>query len=158
MKQLFTCTYPLTPHSNANFSVTESEDGALGIATDGMWIRIPYQAWQALHDILLDQIEAHGGCPSCATNEADADRQGEIAEALDKPEPTKAQDDWHCGNRKLQAQFAVAMLAAGKASANDAVDLEYLAQQSGPAFTRAAIGRLLPGMPIDDLQDDDLPF
>lgn len=69
MKSLFACTYPVSPAvPDADFAVTESEDGTLGVATSGMWIRIPFQAYQPLHDILRDQQQQQAGGDPCAAN------------------------------------------------------------------------------------------
>ncbi|HQS70031.1 MAG: hypothetical protein B7Y36_08415 [Novosphingobium sp. 28-62-57] len=67
-------------------------------------------------------------------------------------------DDWHCGNSKLQRQFAMAMMIVKNAQMHDLDDLEYLAMQCGPEFTRSAIKRLLPMAPAQQDLQDEIPF
>lgn len=193
MKTLFSLTYPVTPAEQADFAVTESEDGTLGVATNGMWIRIPFQAFQQLHDVLHLKQQEQGGADPCAANGAplplpanvrqlviaarevwedadDNDKLFRLDKALEpfseavpyanQPERCAVSgkpicaDDWHCGNRKLTAQFAIAAMIAGKACARDSEDLEYIAERSGPIFTSAAITRLMPGA----IDEDQMPF
>ncbi len=199
MKSLFACTYPLSPAvPDADFAVTESEDGTLGVATSGMWIRIPFQAYQPLHDILRDQQQQQSGGDPCAANgpsplplpahvrqlviaareawedATDAEAFTRLEEAL-KPfseavpyanEPERCAvsnmiinpDDWHCGNRKLQQQFAMAMMVAKDAPMCELDDLEYLADKCGPQFTRDAIRRLMPNARVQELLEAEIPF
>lgn len=89
--------------------------------------------------------------------ENEPDRKAEIAAALDNPQGTVI-DAWHCGNNKLQQQFAMAMMVAKDAPMRDLDDLEYLAMQCGPEFTRHAIRRLLPNAPAQEDLDSEIPF
>lgn len=67
-------------------------------------------------------------------------------------------DDWHCGNRKLQQQFAMAMMVAKDAPMCELDDLEYLADKCGPQFTRDAIRRLMPNARVQELLEAEIPF
>ncbi|HQS70030.1 MAG: hypothetical protein B7Y36_08410 [Novosphingobium sp. 28-62-57] len=66
MKSLFAISYPVTAQQDADFAVTESEDGGIGVASGGAWVRIPFQAYQQLQDILRDQQQKCGADPCAA--------------------------------------------------------------------------------------------
>lgn len=139
------------------FSITESGDGTFGIANGGVWAVIPPIAYEPLLEFLHRQIVVDkdpvvskaGWTPKPSTAEA--------GRAMPQDAPA-VDDSWNCGNRKLQAQLAIAMMTSGKAAARDACDIEYLADRAGPAFTATAIQRLIPGYLVEDLTDDELPF
>lgn len=195
MKSLFSCTYPISPAvPDADFAVTESEDGTLGVTTSGMWIRIPEDAFQPLYDLLRKRPEVIAAIPAVKDHKevrqlviaarevwedaTDSEALQRLDKALEpfseavpyanepeqdratKPDPANpiGPDDWHCGNSKLQQQFAMAMMVAKDAPMHDLDDLEYLAMQCGPTFTRDAITRLLPRAHVQQDLDDEIPW
>lgn len=146
MKTIFSLTYPVAPNMpDADFAVTESEDGAIGIASGGAWVRIPFQAYEQLHAFLRDQMVRQGGGNPCLENPEGVTVKGEsVAEG------------WHCGNGMLPEKFVMAAIANNPEAASLEVmqELDHIAWQAGPAMTAAAIERLLP-TPLDDTE---IPF
>lgn len=143
--------------SKKSFAVIECTNGTFAICHGGRLLTIPPVAFEPLHNFLRQQIE---GGQDAVVSKAGCTTQPSAAEA-GKAMPADAPalyDGWNCGNRKLQAQLAIAFIASGRAAARDASDVEYLAEQAGPAFTAAAIQRLIPGFLVEGLTDDDLPF
>lgn len=72
MNEVFSLSYPLSgyPDGEATFAVTESEDGAIGVSSGGAWVRIPFQAYELLHNFLRQQMEQQGGGNPCADTTA----------------------------------------------------------------------------------------
>ncbi|PTR07907.1 MULTISPECIES: hypothetical protein [Novosphingobium] len=119
----------------ADFHITESGDGSIGVMYGSMWIMIPRKAHDALLDILRDRLPE---------SEPKAERPPEY--------------DWHCGNGYLRDQWLFTLLERNPKLATSLEaqgELEETARKAGPEFCQMAIANWRSRMPLND---DDIPF